>query len=335
LQAKGYAVAAGMAGGAVLAGVTRNILLVGNWQGTVDKKVSHPMPSVLVETVRAGKVLFLGPTFDMPGWASVARALFMAFFFGGIVWLIWGYLRYGAAQAQPSPALKGLPADLLILMLTYSGCMFYAGLTTTIAYDARMFVPLTPLLMLLLGVALSTLFTATAQRSISRRPALFALGASFCCYVALNCAMVVRPPTEYAPSSFAGLVDSTSADGKTARAAVLELADPTRVVVANYGQAIGYALRRPTVSLVDTNYSPLEWNEKAIQDVVYQYHAAAIVIYANNRFMPSPFVRQLAHGEAPSWMKLVYRSSDFLVYEPLSRDVRPKESLHISQRPVL
>src|SRR5262249_10073050 len=150
--------------------------------------------------------------------------------------------------------------------------------------EARMFVPITPLLMLLLGLALNTLLTG--QR-ISQRPALFALGASFCCYVVLNFAMLVRPPADYRPPSVARVMDSTSVDGKTPRAAALELADPTRVVVANYGQAIGYLLRRPTISLVDQSFSPVEWNEKAIHDVVYQYNAAAIVIYANNNCLPS------------------------------------------------
>jgi hypothetical protein len=313
-------------------GIARNILLVGNWQGTVDKKVSHPLPYVLMETVRAGKVLFLGPTFDMPGWTAIARALCIAFLFGGMAWLTWRYLLNGAAQAHPSLALKGIPADLLILMLTYSGCMFYAGLTTTISYDARMFVPLAPLLMLLLGLTLSTLLTAPTQQRISGRPTLVTLGAGFGCYVVLNLTMLVRPPTDYAPSSFAGLMDSTSVEGKTARAAVLELADPTRVVVANYGQAVGHILGRPTISLVDTNYSPVEWDEKAIRDVVDRYNAAAIVIYANSHFMPSAFIRQLAQGEAPSWMRPVYRSSEFLVYEPLSRTTKSNESLHISQR---
>jgi hypothetical protein len=212
--------------------------------------------------------------------------------------------------------------------------MFYAGLTTTISYEARMFVPITPLLMLLLGVALSTLLTTPPQR-ISYRPAAFALGASFCCYIALNFTMVVRPPTDYYTPSVAGLMDATSPAGKTARAAVYELADPARVVVANYGQAIGHVLERPTISLVDQSYSPVEWNEKAMHDVVYQYHAAAIVIYANTNFLPSAFIRQLAQGEAPSWMKIVYRSGDFLVYEPLSRTAKSDESLHVSQRPVV
>jgi hypothetical protein len=333
-QAKGYALAVTVAGAAVLAEIARNILLIGRWQETVVKKVNHPLPSVLVETVRAGKDLFLGPSFGVPGWTSVARALFITLFFGGLAWLTWRHLLHRAAQAHPFPALRGIPADLLILTLIYSGCLFYAGLTTNITYRARMFVPLTPLLLLLLGLALNAMLTAPAQRSISRRLALFALGASFCCYIALNFVMVVRPPTDYTSPSVASLMDSTSIGGRTARAAVLKLAGPTGVVVANDGQAIGYALGRPTISLVGPTYSNVEWNEKAIYDVVDQYNAAAVVIYANKRFLPTPFVRQLAQGEAPSWMKLVYRSGEFLEYEPLFRKGGSNESLEINRRPV-
>jgi hypothetical protein len=325
LQAKGYAVALTVAGAAVLAGMARNILLVGNWRGGNEKIVSNPLWSRLVDTAAAGKILVLGPSFGTPGWTSIPRALFIAFFFGGMAWLTWRHLRHGAAQAHPRPALKGIGVDLLILMLTYSGCMFYAGLTSVISYGPRYFLPLTPLLILLLGLALHAMLATPAQRSNSRRLALLALGASFCCYVVVNFVVVVRPPPMGGLLSVAvaKLMDSTSIDGKTARAAVLELVGPTRVVVANNGQVIGHVLGRPTVSLVGPHYSAVEWNEKAIHDVVYQYNAAAIVIYVPiagqwdiGDFMPSPFVRQLALGEAPSWMKLVYRSSEFLVYEP-------------------
>jgi hypothetical protein len=129
-------------------------------------------------------------------------------------------------------------------------------------------------------------------------------------------------------------LDSASVDGKTARTAVLQLVDPARVVVANYGQAVGYALGRPTVSLIGPGLSPVEWDEKATHDVVDHYNAAAILIYTNNHFMPSAFIRQLAQGNAPSWMRLVYRSSEFLVYEPLSRTSKSDQSLHLSQRPL-
>lgn len=336
-QAKGYAVAVTAAGLAVLAGFARNLLLVGNWKGFTDKKVGHPLQSIMAETARSLKDLFLGPSFDMPAWASIVRALFIAFFFGGMAWLMWRYLRHTATQANRVPPLTGAGVDLLILLVTYCACMFYAGLTSTIGYDVRMFVPLTPLIMLLLGLALQTMLTAPPQpqRSISREAALLALGASACCYVALNLVMVVRPPTDYAPPSVAKLMDSTSGDGKTARAAVLELVDPTRVLVANNGQAFGHLLGRSTVSLVGPANSVVEWNDKTVHDVVNEYNAAAILIDIHDVFMPSPFVRHLAQGEAPSWMKLVYRSSDILVYEPLSRAARPNESLHASKQPVL
>jgi hypothetical protein len=67
----------------------------------------------------------------------------------------------------------------------------------------------------------------------------------------------------------------------------------------------------------------MEWKEKAVRQVVDQFNAAAIVIYVptasewnNKDFVPSPFVRQLAQGDAPSWMKLVYRSNELMIYAP-------------------
>jgi hypothetical protein len=277
------------------------------------------------------KVLFLGPNFDMPAWTAIPRVLFILFFFFGMAWLMWKYIR--CRSADRSPALTGTGVDILILMLVYCGCMFYAGLVSTIGYEVRMFVPLTPLLLLLLGLALQTMLAAQPQPSTSRTFAVSALSASFCCYLVLNLLMIVRPPTDYEPPSVDRVMDSRSADGKTAREAVLELVDPARVLVANNGQAFGYALSRPTVSLVGPGNSSADWNEKAIQEVIRQYHAAAIVIDVNE-FLPSPFVRQLAQGEAPSWMKLAYRSSQVLVYEPLSGPARSKESL-ASRQPAL
>jgi hypothetical protein len=324
LQARGYALAVAAAGAVVLVGIARNMLLIGSWQETV-KEVSHPFLSVVMETVRAGKNLFLGPTYDMPAWTSLVRTLLIVCLVGGLAGLAWTRLRHRTTSTKSAPAMKGVLVDLLILMLTYSGCMFYAGLTTNITYSFRMFLPLTPLLWLLIGFALSWLLAVVVQRNGVRRAASSALVISFCCYVILNCVMIIHPPTDYSIPSIERLVASRSADGKTAGAAILELAGPEQVIVANDGQAVGYALKRPTVSLADSLYSRAEWNDKAVYDIVGQYDAAALVIYTTELLLPSPFVRELARGESPPWMKLVYQSSDILVYRPASRMAKLNE----------
>jgi hypothetical protein len=326
LQARGYALAVAVAGAVVLMGIARNLLLIGSWQETVNV-VSHPFLSVVVETVRAGKNLFLGPTYDMPAWTSLVRTLLIVCFVGGLAGLAWTRLRRQKTPTNSAPKMKGILVDLLILMLAYSGCMFYAGLTTNITYNFRMFLPLAPLLWLLIGFALSWLLMEAVQRNGVRRAALSALVISFCCYVVLNYVMIIRPPTDYSIPSIERLVASRSADGTTAGTVILELAGPEQVIVANDGQAVGHALKRPTVSLAESLYSRAEWNEQAVYDTVGQYDAAALVIYTTELLLPSPFVRDLARGDSPPWMKLVYQSSDVLVYQPVSRMVQLNDIL--------
>lgn len=70
------------------------------------------------------------------------------------------------------------------------------------------------------------------------------------------------------------------------------------------------------------HYSGVEWDEQSMRDTIKRFNAAAIVIYVptaaqwNDDFVPSPFVRQLAQGDAPSWMKLVYQSDQLFIYAP-------------------
>lgn len=324
--AKGYAVAFAIASIIVLVGVARNFLLVGNWRGGNEKIVSNPLLSLLVETAVAVKDLFVGTGFGLfvgpafgTGWISIARALLLvSLVAAGIGWLIWS--RQGRQQRanHDDVILKSVGIDLLLLVGVYVACMFYAGLTTVISYGTRMFVPLLPLLILLIGLEVHSILTTPARPNASRTPALLALGASLCFYVIVNVFLILRPSAPSDPSSFTRTVE-----GISAQSMVRSLTGPTGVIVANNGQAVGHVLGRPTVSLVGPHYSAMEWNEKAVREAVHQFNAAAIVIYVptaaesnNDDFVPSPFVRQLAQGDAPSWMKLVYRSNELLIYAP-------------------
>jgi hypothetical protein len=176
---------------------------------------------------------------------------------------------------------------------------------------------------LLLALALHTMLAALTPAGGPPRLSLLALAACFCFYVFLNLG-VFRLPLWDDASSVAALLDSTIGNGKSARTMVLDLVGPRGVIVANNGQTMGHVLGRPTVSLVGRHYSRVEWNEQSMRDTVKQFNAAAIVISVpigdksrDSGFVPSPFVWQLAQGDSPSWMKLVYRSSGLLVYAPL------------------
>lgn len=318
--AKGYALAFAVATAPVLAGMTRNIVLVGNWRGGNEKVVSNSLWSLLLHTAGAANRLLLGD-FTALDATSIPRVLFAVLFITGLAGLTWSYVRQRESEVYRRPALNGIEVDLLVLAAVYTGCMFYAGLTTVISYSARMFVPLMPLVLLLIGLALRSMLMARPRASTARRLSLLAFTASFCLYLYLNLLIFRLPPPD-APL-VAKIIDSVSTEGKSARTAVLDLVGEKGVIVANNGQVIGHVLRRPTVSLVGPHYSSVDWNEKSMRDTIHRYHAEAIVIYFpiarewdDDDYVPSAFVGQLARGDAPSWMKLVYHSSGLLVYAP-------------------
>ena len=218
--------------------------------------------------------------------------------------------------------------DILLLAVAYAGCLFYAGLNSVIDYGgARYFVPLLPLLLLLLGLALQTMLTAVPQEGTARRILTLALAVSMSLYAFLNL-QVFRAPERAGWLPIAALLDATTSDGKSARAVVQDLTGSNGVVMANNGQTIGHLLERPTVSLVGPHFSTLEWNERAILAAVRRFKAKAIVIYGpvtpeqwdNDDIVPSSFVRGLAQGNAPPWLQLVYRTGNLFVYVPHLED---------------
>jgi hypothetical protein len=318
----GHGVALAAAGSVVLLGIARNLLLVGNWRGRDEMVVSNSVMYALAKTSGAVNVLFLGPSAGPSGNSFILKALFSAFFLAGMAWLTWNYVRHRDPRSRDRRALKGVGIDLLLLAATYAGCMFYAGLTSSISYGLpRNFLPIVALIALLFGLTLQTMLAKLPKASPSRRLSLLALGGSFCFYAWLNLSVARVPPVDRV-SLVAERLDSIAGDGRSARSVVRNLAGPQQVIVANNGQAIGYVLGHPAVSLVGPTFSEIRWDEEAMRDVVRRFHAAAIVISApiagqpETDDLPSPFVRQLAQGVAPPWLKLVFRSRDHLVYQP-------------------
>lgn len=324
--AQGTAIALAVACLFVAVGIARNLLLVGNWRGRDDMTVSNPVLPVLAQTGRAMNALFLGagtgPT--APGGTFVPKAVFSALLVAGIASLAWNRWRHRpVSREQPEPVTTA-GADLLLLSISYAACMLYAGLTSEISFGtARNFVPLIPLILLLFGLVLRLLLPSTAQATAGPRLATAALALSLCLYVYLNL-LVIRQPLVDQVAAVAARFDA-AAGGITPRAAVLGRVGPHGVVLANNGQAVGHVLGRPTLSMVGPTFSRVVWDEQTVRATVQRFHVAAIVISVppsertdDEDDIPSSFVRQLARGTAPAWLKLEHRSDSVLTYVPVS-----------------
>lgn len=327
--AKRYAVTLVTATIFAVGGIARNIDLVGNWRGGNEKIVSNAVFPVLAKTYSALHELFIGPGFGLlrgpTAWMTGLRALLLlSLMAASIGWLI----CYRRAQ-HPGKNHNGVMTtsagiDVCLLVGVYGACMFYAGLTSVISYGTRMFVPLLPLLVLLIGMVAHTALTTPEPPNTSGTVMRLALGASVCVYLVLNSLHFLENLRTHAqpdPSSIARIMTATNIDGMSPYSIVRNLTGPTGVIVANNGQAVGHIFQRRTVSLVGPRYSAVEWNENAVRQVAHQFNAAAVVIYVptaaeqnDGESVPSVFVRQLTQGDAPSWMKLVYRSQELLIY---------------------
>lgn len=304
------------------AGMLRNILLVGNWRGGNEKEVTNALANVAVQTVRAINGLVLGPLTSSPDLTLVPRAVF-ALLVALLVVLLVARRRGIDAPTPLSPRARIFALDLLILVAVYCGFMFYAGLTTVISYGTRMFMPMIPLLALLIGVGLFRL-TAPASLSVPQMlPYRGVLVTLLVGYIAFNLAALRIPGVDRASPVLDQLQTRTNT-GTTLRDVITRYAPEGRTIVATNGQALGYELDRPTVSLVGPHYSGMVWTEAAVRDVVSRYHAAALVVTAPNPLqppstdlIPSAFIESLARGESPGWLRLVSRAGPVSVYVPV------------------
>lgn len=321
--ARGHAIALGVALCAVLAVIGRNMSLVGNWRGRDEMLVHNPVFTALIQTGQGINALFLGSGIhsSLPGGTFLPKVLLVTLLFGGLAALTWMHLRDHATTTENAIANRGAAVDIMLLAITYGACMFYAGMTSSISYgEARNFVPIASLLFLMLGWAIHIVLSKVPHAPALRRSALVALAASFCLYAYLNI-LVMRRPAVNATAEVASMMNGTTNDGKTIRSAIGDIVG-SGVILANNGQAVGHVLGVPTVSMVGPTFNTAIWDEATVRETIQRFKVAAVVISApiagqpQDDELPSSFIRQLASGQSPAWLKLTSRSARVLVYVP-------------------
>jgi hypothetical protein len=316
--ARGYAAAFAVAGVAVLLGVVRNLVLVGNWQGGNEKFIPHDLVATLIQTAQSiNAILVYGPGHASDAATVIARVLVLGLLYLVVLLVSGAYVRH-RAQTPRDPA-GPIVVDLLLLVLVYGVLMFGAALTSPISNSVRLFVPVAPLLLLCLGYVLDRMIRVVPRESVVRRVSLLLLVASFFPYAFLNISALNEPRTQD-PSLVAAAFDASVPGSPSARAVIDDLAGADGVIVASNGQEVGYALHRRTISFADP-----EWNDSTLRAAIQDFDASAVVISRRpvgpglsdqESDQPSPLLAELLNGTSPAWLKLVHRSEDVLIYAP-------------------
>lgn len=299
------------------AGMVRNILLVGTWRGGNTKVIDHSAVQIAHEFGVAIRDLLFGAP-RMAEWLFLRGLLFLMIAAGCVAGVVF-WRR--ASRAGQTPFRIDFAASILgIVTITYLTCLTYAAAQTGISYGARYFFPVFPIVLLLLALAITQVEQRIPAESPRRqwRGIATAIAGS---YALLHLSLFYLEPLPALHDQVAQRLDTRISDDLTARQAILSLAGPDGVVMANVGQATGYVLQRPMVSLIGSHLGSVEWSEANVRETMKRFAVKTLVVHkpgpddVANPF-PSPFIERLATGDAPGWLQRVGASEAVVIYRP-------------------
>jgi len=255
-----------------LAGVLmlRNVAATGTWKGGgTEMTVHNPVGRVAANYVRAQFHLVLG---EHPVVFGVWECLLLV---GGLVIavLFVAGFRKSVRRKPDGPAL------LVAFCITiYTAGLVYAGWTTVISFGIRMFVPLFPLYLLALGTGLSWLMS---QRSSGVHSALLKAGilVMVAGYVGSNARDLRLPLASSEYKTLAQQYAKPAENGRPLLEWINSNIGPRETIAASEGQATGYLLRRPMLSLIDPTYSPVHWDCNEVKKQMERFGARYLILY--------------------------------------------------------
>jgi hypothetical protein len=300
--------------GIVLCGMMRNFWIAGTWKGGNTLAVHKSLTSVLY--------LFKGVCYHLILGNAKARLLI-----GGIV-LILGFLAI--VLTLLAPGYKGIGRILFsntsmllaILCSVYCTGIIYLGTRTMISFGTRMFVPILPAFVLLcVAVAAKSWqkkIDLKVRRTISWLVVIGTLG-----YASTNLYSLGQDAQASPHLEISSVLGESAPDGVLLRDWVgINMRTDTPVLSVE-GQATGYLLQRPTISMVGRTFSSRKWDEDEVRKTMLDYQVRYLIIYPGipAPFAPeqeeSEFLQQLIAGKHPSWLLPVFRTAHVAIFELL------------------
>jgi dolichyl-phosphate-mannose-protein mannosyltransferase len=289
----------------------RNVMLVGDWRGGNNTPAAMPLGKFAVDSAKLTFHLVLG---DAPIGQLALPAILIAIGVIGVCVVARHFLRTGVSWRL----LLTKQEIVLAAFLLYSGGIAGIALRSVIEYAPRMFIPVLPHL-----IVLATCFVAFVLRHPSARnyPRWVPLTIVLCLLLGYTVGnLFSRALPE--PDTFEKTEEALRQPDRTGRSVKDLLGrelEPNEVIASTNGQAAGYILAHPTLSLVGYPYDLTPWSEPVLHKQIDRFGARHLLVFRDITFDPvireSRFLGALAACRpAAPWLQLVNENPSICVY---------------------
>jgi hypothetical protein len=294
----------------------RNWMLTGSLKGGNIKRFDHPLGELLQQVQVSWIHLFVGEDVDKSDLANPLLLSVVVLVGLGMALAVLAYLL-GNRTAVVANLRRGPVVPCVFLVVFYMTGMLYAGKTTAISlFEPRMFSPLLPLVLLLLGSVFPCGSLAWPPFRLAGSALLLVAGAL---YAASH---VVSTARAHDIADFTDVVRALSepgSDGQPLGEWVQRHVPVEATLIASNGQGCGGILQRNTIALANLHYSEQPWSEARLRDVSTRYGARFLFLFPHSRdtqciLKDSPFLKQVLDGAGPTWLALVAGNSHCRIY---------------------
>ena len=325
---------------AVAAGFLRNWLLSGTFRGGNTKAVSRSVARIVISLPKMVPRLVFGEANLGAHWLAAAKVAML------IAIVAAGWFVLSRATAEGSRSRSARPAAFLYAFLAvYAAGLTWLGVTTVITYDERMFVVLLPVGFFAAGQGLSAVEQALASPLLQeiRHGALAARGwrvaaaGGLAFYLTANGASTFAMATGPLPDVLRAL-SAPTASGQSLRDWIEDNCPKDGVIAAVDGQATGFELRRPTLSLIESQFSAQTWTEAHLKTVLLRFGAKYLIVYPSDTSVrkavqsESPFLQRLVARQTPDWLVPVADNPMAAVYRVVGAERRADLSTTLGPR---
>jgi hypothetical protein len=264
-----------------IAGVTmaRNIVIARTWKGGNEIPIHNPVRRVLVDYARAQLHVLIGQhAFVFGVWE--AFLLVGAF---AIIGTLLAAVRKNGGSDSAGPSAKRATLLAALGVAAYTAGLVYACLTTVLVFEIRYLLPTLPLYLLLLAIGTNGVMSRSGtgpQRALKAGLVLAVVG-----YAGVNARDLYLRAAPVRLKILAAEFGEPDLAGRPLDVAGRPLKDwvethipANETVIAADGQATGYLLHRPTISMVSAEHSAARWECDDVKNQMRRFHASFVIL---------------------------------------------------------